>query len=195
MANSVKKHGFHLPFEMTRRRMILIALTVTVLVTLTIAVPLLIKRYREEMWEYSGAKTDRSVQLLYDMDHMGDFSVVSDKLQADGRYSEHIVVEKAIDVRLWRNFERPKLPCREQIMEKYPDLSGYSQQKAPEDALYCQRGSFTVKDGDGTAYSHTVVLLRRGGWDYLVDLSVRNESRDMYQDQIDEIIDRMILLP
>ena len=140
MANSVKKHGFHLPFEMTRRRMILIALTVTVLVTLTIAVPLLIKRYREEMWEYSGAKTDRSVQLLYDMDHMGDFSVVSDKLQADGRYSEHIVVEKAIDVRLWRNFERPKLPCREQIMEKYPDLSGYSQQKAPEDALYCQRG-------------------------------------------------------
>lgn len=195
MARSGERQGSHFPFRMTRRWMIVVTLAVMTLAALAVTVPFLIKRNREEMRKYSGAEADRSVQLLYDMDRIGEFAVVSEKPQPDGRYSEHIIVQNAIDVRLWRDFERPKLPCREHIEEKYPDLVGYSREKVPEGVFYSERGSFTVKDGNGKEYSHTVVLLRRGGWDYLVDLSVGKESREIYADNMDEIINHMILIP
>lgn len=196
MARGEKKRGLRLPFEMTRRRKIIVAsAAAAVLVALAAAIPFLIRYHRAEIRKYSGAEADASVQLLYDMDRMGDYRVVKAKLLPDGQYSEHIVVQEAIDIRLWRDFERPKLPCREQMAEKYPDLTEYSRQKVPKGAIYSQRGRFKATDEDGGERCHTVVLLRRGGWDFLVDFSVKEGDRESYADEIDEIIDHMILIP
>lgn len=197
MARGEKKRGLRLPFEMTRRRKIIVTsvIAATALVVLVVAIPFLIRYHRAEIRKYSGAKADTSVQLLYDMDRMGEYRVVSATLLPDGQYSEHIVVQETIDIRLWRDFERPKLPCREQIAEKYPDLTAYSRQKVPKNAIYSERGSFKATEEDGKARRHTVVLLRRDGWDYLVVFSVREGDRKEDTDIIDEIIDHMFFIP
>lgn len=142
---------------------------------------------------YSGEQTNISLVLCFDVEIMGNFKVIETQNHDDGLYSEYLIAEDCVDIRLWRNFTRPKMSCKKQIKEKYPVLKGYSSKRVADDSILSERGKFSVKE-EKEKYRHTVVLLRKDGWDYLVDFAVKDKDYKKYEDYIDKLINSLFYL-
>ena len=165
-----------------------------VILALVVTLPILLRRHDREIHRYSGAPTDNYEQLTFYTGQLGPFSDRGEQRSHDGRYSHHILCRDAVDVWLWRDRERPDLPLKHQIREKYPDLSRYQSRKQEGGSvIVTEKCSFTVKDGNKETF-HTSALIRHGGWDYLVDLSVDSAMRDSFSQYIDQVIDGMFFV-
>lgn len=177
-----------------RLRLAAVAAAGVIIIALAATLPILQKRHDREIRQYSGAPTDTYEQLTFDTGQLGEFSDGGEQRNPDGTYSHHILCNGTVDVWLWRDRERPKLPLKNQITEKYPDLSHYQSRK-PEGSsvIVSEKCRFTARDGVKETF-HTSALIRRGGWDYLVDLSVDADKRDHYQQYFDDVIDGMFFL-
>lgn len=176
-----------------RKRIMLIAAAVLLLAA-SAAAPFMYRWKQEEMRRYSGAEVNQGVKLLYDVDTLGQFRVSDTFLDEDGTYREAISGSYGSEIRMWRDFERPKLPCREAAEEKYPALADYSGEGVPKGVIYSARYGFTTKGEDGKALCHTFVIARRGGWDYFVDISAPEWEKDSASEYIDGILDNMYFL-
>lgn len=183
------------PPPQTVQAVIAVSLAAIVLIGIAVALPIAVRRHNRAIRQYSGAETDPAVHLQYDETALGDYKTVSSKLREDGRYHEELLAaDGAVTIRLWRDFERPKMSLELQSREKYPDLRGYSGEWLSKNALVSQRGRFTTQEADSTVIAHTVVLLRKGGWDYLADFSVNEKDRKTYADYIDSLIETMAFI-
>ena len=85
------------------------------------------------------------------------------------------------------------MSCRKQAKELYPKLSVYSGQNAVNNEIVSENGSFIVKS-DGKAYKHTLLLLRREGWDYLVDFAVEKDRYSEFEEYINSLADSLFYL-
>lgn len=167
---------------------------VILLLAASAAAPFLLKWRQSQMRRYSGAEVNYGVKLLYDAEALGEFEVRNSFLAEDGTYREHIAGRYRSEIRLWRDFERPKLPCREAAEEKYPDLTDYSRGRVRKNVIYSERCSFSTDGDNGEILRHTFVIARRGGWDYYVDISVPENEMKSRSDYIDGILDTMYFL-
>ncbi len=177
-----------------RGKRIALITAIILLLAASAAAPFLLKWRQSEMRRYSGSEVNYGVKLLYDAETLGEFEVRDSFLAEDGTYREHIAGRYSSEIRLWRDFERPKLPCREAAKEKYPDLTGYSGGKVHKDVIYSERCSFSTDGEGGEILRHTFVIARRGGWDYYVDISVPENEMKSCSDYIDGIVDNMYFL-
>ncbi len=143
--------------------------------------------------EYSGEEANLSLRLCYDVDVLGEFEVVETREKLNGIYSEHLIAQEAVDLRMWRDFTRPKMSCRKQALEHYPNLKSYSKQKVEGNEIVSEMGTFIVKADDKT-YKHMVVLLRREGWDYLVDFAVEKDKFSEFEDYINSLVDSLFYI-
>ena len=179
--------------KLLSEKKIIFFVTGAVVIIIAVVAVLLITGNNIISSEYSGAEVNQSVQLFYNTEAMGDFTVINTSKKSDGRYNEEIEVGDSVIIRQWRDFERPRFPCSEQIKEKFPGLRNYSRQRVPENVLYDECGNFTDIQND-KEYFHTVVLMRHGGWDYLVDVSVPLNERDKYSEFTDKFLNDMFFL-
>lgn len=143
--------------------------------------------------EYSGEETNKSVMLCMDVKQMEKYEVLEVNDNGTGLYSENVLVEDCVDVHIWRDFTRPAMSCKKQILEKYPKLSGFKKQDVEDNSIIDERAVFYTKS-DGGKLFHTVVLLRKDGWDYLVDVAVNNDVADDYEEYVDNLIDGLFYL-
>ncbi|MDD6395393.1 MAG: hypothetical protein PUB37_04325 [Firmicutes bacterium] len=143
--------------------------------------------------QYSGEETNDSLIMCMDVKRMEKYEVLEVHDDKTGPYSENVLAEGCVDIHIWRDFTRPKMSCKKQILEKYPRLSGFKKQKAGDNPIIAERAVFYTKS-DGEKLFHTVVLLREDGWDYLVDVAVKKDIADDYEEYIDNLIDGLFYL-
>lgn len=172
---------------------VIIASAVIAAAALAVTAVIMMNRADKKSREYSGEETNQALRLCFDVDILGDFEVVETKEGADGLYSEYIIAEKAVEIRIKRDFTRPKMSCRKQAKELYPKLSVYSGQNAVNNEIVSESGSFIVKS-DGKAYKHTILLLRRAGWDYLVDFAAEKDRYGEFEEYINSLADSLFYL-
>ena len=168
-----------------------VALVVGIAVfALALAVTLLMMKHDRDIRKYSGAETDSREQLNYDVSALEEYIDKGADIHADGTYSRHIILKKEADLRLWRDRERHRLPLREQIKEKYPSPAHFSTLSTEGHSDHISEKCRFEADGR----SHTAALIRRGGWDYLIDLSVAGKKRDAYAGYFDRVLDGIFFL-
>ena len=143
--------------------------------------------------QYSGEETNDSLIMCMDVKRMEKYEVLEVHDDKTGPYSENVLAEGCVDIHIWRDFTRPAMSCKKQILEKYPKLSGFNKQKTGDNSIVTERAVFYTKS-KGEKFFHTVVLLREGGWDYLVDVAVKNDIADDYEEYIDNLIDGLFYL-
>lgn len=188
-----EKNKLCLPFSITRAKIIAAIVLLTV-IDAAIIVPIVCINLDKQSRQYSKEKADTELQLMFKPGSLGEFKVIETNSKSDGRYSEHVLGKNAVDIKIWRDFTRPKMSCQKQIKEKYPDMRRYSRQKTSEDSIVSEKAMFSVKDDNGITHKHTVVLLRKSGWDYLVDFAVKEEDGEKYSDYIDKLINGLFYL-
>ncbi len=158
-------------------------------ILLAVLIPVLCIRHNREIRQYSGAETDDHEQLNFDVGALEEFSDGGMEMHPDGTYSRMLLLKHGIELRLWRDRERPRLPLREQIKEKYPDLAKYNTLSVEGHSAYLAEKCSFGADGR----RHTAALIRRGGWDYLIDLS-SSDGQEEYTAYIDRILDTLFFL-
>ena len=132
MTDKIKRAGRLLKercLAVSPKRATLITASVMLLAAVA-AVPFFLQWRHNDRLKYSGAEVNDGVKLLYDAETLGNFRVTESFLAEDGTYRERISGMYRSEIRLWRDFERPKLPCREAAEEKYPELTAYSGERA-----------------------------------------------------------------
>ena len=180
-------------FLQSKRRTAIIIVIVCVLIAGNVAVAVLYHNADVESREYSGEETNKSLIMCMDMTKIKKYDVLEVNDSGTGVYSENVLVEDCVDVHIWRDFTRPKMSCKKQILEKYPKLSGFKEQDVEDESIIDERAVFYTKS-DGEKSFHTVVLLRKSGWDYLVDVAVKNDIADDYKEYIDNLIDGLFYI-
>ena len=161
-----------------------------VILALAVTVPLLMRRHDRDIRKYSGAPTDDHEQMNFDVSALGEYSDGGIDLHPDGTYSHRILLGENVDLWLWRDRERPKLPLKERIGEKYPDFRGFKERKHDGTSEYIAEKC--VFDSGGK--THTAALIRRSGWDYLLDFSADPKQSAKYADYIDRVLDGIFFL-
>ena len=158
-------------------------------------IPRLINRYEAEKRSYSGAPVNLSEQLLFDTEELIKMKGVRTDKKPDGTYMEEVISEDgAISVLIMRDLERPRMSCGDLAKESYPGLTSLrSVSKDDQPDIVTERVSFSVSDGKGGEQRHTAVLLRRSGWDYLVDFAVK-EGDGKSWDYIDTLIGHLFFM-
>ena len=179
-----EQNGFHPPSGTT-----IAVIAGFLILMLAVTVPLNIYRHNRNIRKYSGAPVDRNEQLNFDVSVLEEFSDQGVVMNPDGTYSRHIVLKKDVDLRLWRDRERPRLPLKEQISEKYPGLEHFQSKEIKASGHLSEKCGFVSDER-----SHTAAIIRRVGWDYLIDLSVAAEGQSRYADYIDSVLDSIFFL-
>ena len=179
---------------MKRHAVLLAAVCVLLAAGAAVSVPFLMRWHDSRIRAYSGVPTQEGVMLLLDTEKLGKFEVVESIPAGDGTYQETIAAEHGVVIRLWRDYERPRMNCREACREKYPRMKNYSRGRVPRGAVYEERGVFRETADDGETYRHTALLLRRGGWDYLADFAVREKDAKTCADYIDQLTESMYFI-
>ena len=159
-------------------------------ILLAVLIPVLCIRHNREIRQYSGAETDDHEQLNFDVGALEEFSDGGMEMHPDGTYSHRILLGGNVDLWLWRDRERPKLPLKERIGEKYPDFRGFKERKHDGTSEYIAEKC--VFDSGGK--THTAALIRRSGWDYLLDFSADPKQSAKYADYIDRVLDGIFFL-
>lgn len=196
MTDKIKRAGRLLKercLAVSPKRATLITASVMLLAAVA-AVPFFLQWRHNDRLKYSGAEVNDGVKLLYDAETLGNFRVTESFLAEDGTYRERISGMYRSEIRLWRDFERSPLPCREAAEEKYPELTAYSGERAHKNAVYSQRCRFSTAGESGETLRHTFVVARCGGWDYFVDIFVPEKESGASSDYIDGILDTMYFI-
>lgn len=144
--------------------------------------------------EYSGEATNDALRMCLDMNMIETYEVLDLQDDGTGPYSENLLLENCVNLHIWRDFTRPAMSCKKQILEKYTKLSGFKKQKVNDDSILSERVRFYTKSEDGDKLLHTTVLLRKDGWDYLVDFAVKEEISEEYEEYINNLIDGLFYL-
>ena len=186
LTDYMKKKSFK-PKRLSRRTIIIMRL---IAVLIAVAAPILIIKHNRDIRRYSGAETDNLEQLNFDVGVLEEYRDGGMVRHNDGTYIRLILLKNNIELRLWRDMERPELPLREQIREEYPGLVAYKALSVEGHSEYlAEKCSF---ESDGRR--HTSALIRRGGWDYLIDLSTSDGQEDTYKEYIDRVMDSVFFL-
>ena len=181
-----------IPFKSKRRPAIIIAGFVA-LIAVIVIIAVVCRNADVKSRQYSGEETNDSLIMCMDVKRMEKYEVLEVHDDKTGPYSENVLAEGCVDIHIWRDFTRPKMSCKKQILEKYPKLSGFNKQKTGDNSIVDERAVFYTKS-DGEKLFHTVVLMREGGWDYLVDVAVKKDIADDYEEYIDNLIDGLFYL-
>lgn len=189
--------GKKMTVRATRRQKVIFfsvaaALMALVLIFLT---PYLMRRYEIRKKSYSGAPVNYSEQLLFDTEGLIRMKGIKSDKKPDGTYAEEIMSEDgAITVFICRDLERPHMSCGDLIKELRPGLTSLrSGSKKNDPSIVTERVTFKTAEKDGGEKRHTAILMRRNGWDYLVDFSVgANDSQSW--EYIDTLIDHLFFM-
>lgn len=177
----------------SRRRTAAVIAGVWVLIAAIIIIAVVCHRMDVKSRQYSGEQTNNSLIMCMDVNQMEKYEVLDLHDDGTGPYSENVLAEDCVDIHIWRDFTRPAMSCKKQILEKYSKLSEFKKQKTGDNSIISERAGFYTKSG-GEKQLHTVVLLRREGWDYLVDIAVNQDVAQEYEEYINNLIDGLFYL-
>lgn len=177
----------------SRRRTAIIIASLIALVASIVITAVVCHRMDVKSRQYSGEQTNAALIMCLDVKQMEKYEVLELYDDRTGPYCENVLAENCVDIHIWRDFTRPDMSCKKQILEKYPKLNGFKKQKTKNNPIISERAAFYTKS-DGEKLLHTVVLLRREGWDYLVDIAVNENISQKYEGYIDNLIDGLFYL-